>query len=86
MKITIMFTTQHVDIRGSNMMAIQTFCMRATFTIYMRDILMNMSFLSQIKTRSPALPDTPVAAMILTMCMALTADMRPCPTATTPTT
>ena len=86
MKITIMFTTQHVDIRGSNMMAIQTFCMRAPFTIYMRDILMNMSFLSQIKTRSPALPDTPVAAMILTMCMALTADMRPCPTATTPTT
>ena len=86
MKITIMFTTQHVDIRGSNMMSTQTFYMMDTFTIYMRDILMNMSFLSQIKTRSPALPDTPVAAMILTMCMALTAGMRPGPTATTPTT
>ena len=86
MNLTIIFTTKRVDIRGYNMMVIQTFYMMDTFTIYMRDISMSMSYPSRIKTRSPALPVTPVAAMMINIYMATTAGTKPFPTVTTPTT
>ena len=81
-----MFITKRVDIRGSNMIATQTSYMMDTFTIYMKDISMNIPCPSRIKTRSPALPVTLVTAMILTMYTALTVDTKPYPTVTTPIT
>ena len=86
MNLMIMFTTKHVDIHGSNMMAIQTFYMMVIFTIYMRDTLTNMSYLSRNRTLKAALPVTPAVVMIPAMRTALTAGTKLCHTLTTPTT
>ena len=86
MNLMIMFTTTHVDIHGSNMMAIQTFYMMVIFTIYMMDILTNTSYLSRNRTLRAALLITPAVVMMPAMCTALTAGTKLCRTLTTPTT